>query len=169
MFIDDTIAAIATAPGEGGIGIIRISGEKSLQVAQSIFKSKSGKMIKDYNARTLIYGTVVDNEKVSVIVTDYDEDGFWGYTVNLFLVNKTDKELTYSVDEASVNGFMADPFWATSVGAGKVAFASMSWSDSDFEDNDITTVEEIEMKFEIYDSEDWSADAIFNEVVTLNP
>ena len=64
MFIDDTIAAIATAPGEGGIGIIRISGEKSLQVAQSIFKSKSGKMIKDYNARTLINGTVVDNEKV---------------------------------------------------------------------------------------------------------
>ena len=64
MFIDDTIAAIATAPGEGGIGIIRLSGEKSLQVAQSIFKSKSGKMIKDYNARTLIYGTVVDNEKV---------------------------------------------------------------------------------------------------------
>lgn len=64
MFIDDTIAAIATAPGEGGIGIIRISGEKSLQVAQSIFKSKSGKMIKDYNARTLIYGAVVDNEKV---------------------------------------------------------------------------------------------------------
>ena len=49
MFIDDTIAAIATAPGEGGIGIIRISGDKSLQVAQSIFKSKSGKMIKDYN------------------------------------------------------------------------------------------------------------------------
>ena len=64
MFIDDTIAAIATAPGEGGIGIIRISGDKSLQVAQSIFKSKSGKMIKDYNTRTLIYGKIVDGEKV---------------------------------------------------------------------------------------------------------
>ena len=64
MFIDDTIAAIATAPGEGGIGIIRISGDKSLQVAQSIFKSKSGKMIKDYNTRTLIYGKIVDDEKV---------------------------------------------------------------------------------------------------------
>ena len=63
MFIDDTIAAIATAPGEGGIGIIRISGDKSLQVAQSIFKSKSGKMIKDYNTRTLIYGKIVDGEK----------------------------------------------------------------------------------------------------------
>ena len=64
MFIDDTIAAIATAPGEGGIGIIRISGEKSLEVAQSIFESKSGKMIKDYNARTLVYGKIVDDKKV---------------------------------------------------------------------------------------------------------
>ena len=64
MFIDDTIAAIATAPGEGGIGIIRISGEKSLQVAESIFRSVTGKLIKDYNTRTLIYGTVVDGEKV---------------------------------------------------------------------------------------------------------
>ncbi len=61
MFIDDTIAAIATAPGEGGIGIIRISGEKALPVAESIFKSVTGKLIKEYNTRTLIYGTVVDD------------------------------------------------------------------------------------------------------------
>jgi tRNA modification GTPase len=64
LFIDDTIAAIATAPGEGGIGIIRISGEKSLQVANSIFKSISGKKIEEYNTRTLIYGHIVDNDKV---------------------------------------------------------------------------------------------------------
>ncbi|MGL5692824.1 MAG: tRNA uridine-5-carboxymethylaminomethyl(34) synthesis GTPase MnmE, partial [Peptostreptococcaceae bacterium] len=64
MFIDDTIAAIATAPGEGGIGIIRISGERALPVAEGIFKSVTGKLIKDYNTRTLIYGTVVDNENV---------------------------------------------------------------------------------------------------------
>ena len=63
MFIDDTIAAIATAPGEGGIGIIRISGEKSLQVANDIFKSLSGKKIEEYNTRTLIYGHIVDGEK----------------------------------------------------------------------------------------------------------
>ncbi len=61
MFIDDTIAAIATAPGEGGIGIIRISGEKSLPVAESIFKSMSGKEIKEYNQRTLVYGNIMDN------------------------------------------------------------------------------------------------------------
>lgn len=64
MFLDDTIAAIATAPGEGGIGIIRISGEKSLQVAESIFKSMSGKKIEDYKTRTLIYGNIVDEETI---------------------------------------------------------------------------------------------------------
>ena len=64
LFIDDTIAAIATAPGEGGIGIIRISGEKSLQVANCIFKSMSGKKIEDYNKRTLIYGHILDGEKI---------------------------------------------------------------------------------------------------------
>ncbi|MEG2983941.1 MAG: tRNA uridine-5-carboxymethylaminomethyl(34) synthesis GTPase MnmE [Peptostreptococcaceae bacterium] len=64
MFIDDTIAAIATAPGEGGIGIIRISGENSLKVAELIFRSMSGKLIKDYNTRTLIYGNIIDNENI---------------------------------------------------------------------------------------------------------
>ena len=63
MFIDDTIAAIATAPGEGGIGIIRISGSNSLQVAEEIFKSVSGKKISEYNLRSLIYGDIFDGEK----------------------------------------------------------------------------------------------------------
>ena len=63
LFIDDTIAAIATAPGEGGIGIIRISGPKSLEVAEEIFFSMSGKKISEYPARTLIFGNIKDGDK----------------------------------------------------------------------------------------------------------
>lgn len=63
MFIDDTIAAIATASGEGGIGIIRISGPKSLEVAEEIFFSMSGKKISEYPARTLIFGNIKDGDK----------------------------------------------------------------------------------------------------------
>ncbi len=36
--MENTIAAIATPIGEGGIGIIRISGEKSLEIANKIFR-----------------------------------------------------------------------------------------------------------------------------------
>ena len=43
---------------------------------------------------------------------------------------------------------MVDPFWADSVCAGESAFSSISWSDSAFEENNITKVEEIEMSSE---------------------
>ena len=50
MFIDDTIAAIATATGEGGIGIIRISGMQSLEIAKKVrgsfaFRNQSERLI----------------------------------------------------------------------------------------------------------------------------
>lgn len=64
MFIDDTIAAIATAPGEGGIGIIRISGSNSLKIANKIFKPFYKDGIEDYNNRTLIYGNIIDGENI---------------------------------------------------------------------------------------------------------
>ncbi len=38
----DTIAAIATALGEGGISIIRVSGDKALEIVDKIFKAKNG-------------------------------------------------------------------------------------------------------------------------------
>jgi len=41
--LPDTIAAIATPPGEGGIGIVRISGPESIAIAARIFKSSSGR------------------------------------------------------------------------------------------------------------------------------
>ena len=74
---------------------------------------------------------IIDNEYVTATVIGYEEDDIWGYTVNLFLQNKSEKEVTFGVDEASVNGYMADPFWAASVLPGKCAFSSMSWFDSD--------------------------------------
>lgn len=42
MIKDDTIAAISTPPGRGGIGIVRLSGPASLEIAALIFRSESG-------------------------------------------------------------------------------------------------------------------------------
>lgn len=112
---------------------------------------------------------IIDNEYVTVIVTGYEDDDIWGYTANLFLLNKTDKTVMFSVDDASVNGYMADPFYATSVSAGKCAFSSMSWSDTTLEENGITEVEEIEFLFRAYNADDFMGDDFANEVITLNP
>ena len=112
---------------------------------------------------------LVDNEYATAIVTGYTEDSNWGYTVNLFFINKSDKEVMFSVNDASVNGYMADPFFAKAVMAGKCAFASMSWSDSTLEKNSIAEIEEIEFTLRIYDNNDWLAEAFAEENITLNP
>ena len=112
---------------------------------------------------------IIDNDSVTVIVTGYEEDKIWGYKVNLFLINKTDKNVMFSVNEASINGFMADPFYATTVSAGKCAFSSMSWTNRVLKDNGISAVEKIEFKFRIYDSDDWTLSDIVNETITLKP
>ena len=87
MFIDDTIAAIATAPGEGGIGIVRISGQKALKVADEIFRSMSGKTISEYKTRTLIYGNIVDGEDVIDEVLLAYMKGPNSYTAGIIEIN----------------------------------------------------------------------------------
>ena len=112
---------------------------------------------------------IVDNEYVTATVIGYEKDDFGYYEVLLFLQNKTDAEVMFSVDEASVNGFMVDPFWATSVLPGKCAFDSISWSHRSLEESGITEVEEIEFLFRAYDYNDWTADDFTNETITLHP
>ncbi len=60
--MDDTICAISTPIGEAGIGIVRLSGEKSLSIARRIFKTK-----KRLTSHRLIYGKIIDPEKNSII------------------------------------------------------------------------------------------------------
>lgn len=62
---EETIAAISTPPGEGGIGIIRISGEDALDILQQIFRSPSGKT--DMPDHKLVYGHIVDPETGKIL------------------------------------------------------------------------------------------------------
>lgn len=57
-----TIAAIASASGEGALGVIRISGEKAIEIADSVFSSVSGKSLKELKGYTAAYGEIKDEE-----------------------------------------------------------------------------------------------------------
>ena len=57
----DTIAAIATAQGDGGVAIIRISGEKSFEILDKIFKPINNTKIGYYKLK---YGNLVDKDKI---------------------------------------------------------------------------------------------------------
>ena len=55
-----TIAALATAQGVGGIGIIRVSGKEAVPIASKVFRSPSGKTLDSRKTHTINYGHVVD-------------------------------------------------------------------------------------------------------------
>ena len=59
-----TIASISTAPGIGGIGIIRMSGENSFKIIEKIFKPKTEQKIEEIKGYTIKYGNIVENGQV---------------------------------------------------------------------------------------------------------
>ncbi len=60
----DTIAAISTPRGEGGIGIVRLSGKESLSILCEIFKPKSRRNVSELKSYTITYGHIYDGEKL---------------------------------------------------------------------------------------------------------
>jgi len=56
----DTIAAISTPMGEGAIAIVRLSGEEAVAIADQLFRSPSGKKLKEVETHTIHYGRIVD-------------------------------------------------------------------------------------------------------------
>lgn len=65
MVNTDTIAAIATAMGNSGIGIVRISGEEAVKIADRVFRLKGGKeKLADQKSHTIHYGFICDGEEI---------------------------------------------------------------------------------------------------------
>ncbi|MBQ2846398.1 MAG: tRNA uridine-5-carboxymethylaminomethyl(34) synthesis GTPase MnmE [Firmicutes bacterium] len=63
--MEDTIAAVATAYGEGGIGIIRISGENSLSILKEVFDPAADN--KEITSRRMTYGKIIDKDADQII------------------------------------------------------------------------------------------------------
>jgi len=61
---EDTISAIATAQGEGGIGIVRVSGRKALPIAAKIFVPVGKEKTVDFKSYAMHYGKIIDNGKI---------------------------------------------------------------------------------------------------------
>ena len=59
-----TIAAISTAPGIGGIGIIRMSGENCFEVLEKIFKQKNPQSIDEIKGYTIKFGYIINGEEI---------------------------------------------------------------------------------------------------------
>ena len=62
--LEDTISAISTATGNGGIGIVRMSGKEAIEIADKLFVSPKGKKLSEQKSHTIHFGTIEVDGKV---------------------------------------------------------------------------------------------------------
>lgn len=67
MLTKDTIAAISTPLSEGAIGIVRLSGDDSIKIAEKVFIARNKKKVSDFENRKLYLGDVIEKNSGKVI------------------------------------------------------------------------------------------------------
>lgn len=111
---------------------------------------------------------LVDDENCTVILTGGKTGDFWAYAMGVFVENKTDRTLSFSADDVSLNGYVCDPYWSVRVQPHGMSISDMAWSEDELEENGIKTVEELEYVFRVYESEGWLEGDLLKANVNLN-
>lgn len=93
---------------------------------------------------------------IRIVGKTVDEDSFWGTAIVLYCENTSGKNVGISVEEMSINGFMMNPLFSTTIYDGKMSIDDITIFSSDLEENGIESIEEVELKFHIYDADSYS-------------
>ena len=114
---------------------------------------------------------LVDNEYVTVIYTGDNKENELGYSINLYIVNKTDKDITVSGDDMSINGYMAEAYYDQHISAGKISLSGIQWYGETFKENDMdeSKINDIEFSLDIYPEDDAEAEHFFNGMLKFAP
>lgn len=107
-----------------------------------------------------------DNDFAKAVITGFETDD-WGYSANIYLENKTDKKISISTENATVNDYTLNPYWGLQLPAGMKAYSSITWTNSSLADNGISEVDKILLELIVLDTEDWSQ--LLNEKFTVTP
>lgn len=126
-----------------------------------IFKQEGIKLetnAKDYVQKYNTEGKlVVDQNDIKIYVLKKDDNNsFWGADIYVYIENNSSQDITAQVRDVSINGFMIDPTFSSDVAAGKKAYDTITFHESDLKNNDITDIKEIELKFDVFNADSWN-------------
>ena len=97
------------------------------------------------------------NEDGLRIVGKYvDEKSLWGSAVLLYIENNTGKNIGVQADDMSINGFMVTPYFSSTVYDGKMALDDITIMQSDLDKNEIKSIDDIELKFHLFDANSYA-------------
>lgn len=126
-------------------------------VFQNVYSEIQTSAYSDMDTTPNDAGMELYNENgIKIVGKTVDENSFWGTAILLYCENTSGKNVGISVDDMSINGFMMSPFFATTVYDGKKSIDEITVFSSDLEENGIEKIEEVELKFHIYDNDSYN-------------
>lgn len=111
----------------------------------------------DGSAGEVTGDVLLDADGVRIISTGMKDDSFLGKEIGLVVENSSDQPVTVQARDMSVNGYMVSPVFSCDVMPGKKASDSITIMKSDLEDNDIETIEDVELSFHIFNTNDFGS------------
>ena len=104
------------------------------------------------NSGSLAY----DGNDIKVVVKGLAEDSsILGPSITVYIENNSGKNITVQTRDVSINGFMVDAIFSADVVMGKRAVDGITFLSSELEENEITSIENVELSFHIFDSDSW--------------
>ena len=114
-------------------------------------------------------GTALVNQNgVRVISGELDfESSDWGPTLHLYIANDSVDDITVQLIEASMNNYLMNPYFICDVLSGKKAYTSVIFLQDQMDENGITNVDEIKLRFSVVNSGADGAALFETDTVTL--
>jgi len=97
-----------------------------------------------------------NKNNIKIMAQYVDEDSIWGKAILLYVENNSDQNVTVAVDDLSINGFMFSPMYVDTIYAGKKSFDDITIFSSELEENGVTEVKDVELKFRIYNPDTYA-------------
>lgn len=104
---------------------------------------------------------LLERDGIRLTVKEADsENSFWGADIYIYVENQSDKNITVQARDVSINGFMVQPMFSCDVAAGKKAYDTITFFESDLEQNGIESIDRMEISFHVFESSNF--DTIFD-------
>lgn len=97
-----------------------------------------------------------EKDGIKIVVKGLSQDELLGPSIVVYIENTGKKNITVQTREVSINGYMVEPIFSCDVVVGKHAVDTITFLDSELEENEITEIETVDLTFHIFDADSWT-------------
>lgn len=166
-FVQNDVSISKAAENSASVNHNESSTDNNTKPATQINASNTKAPIPTEEPISIPETSLFDQDGIKVTATSLTIDDWMGPEVNVLIENNTTQPITVQVREVSMNGAMVSSVFSCDVAAGKKANDSISFIKNELENIGINTIQQIEFRLHIFQSESWD-DLFDSETIVLN-